>query len=225
MAQSKLQSSVIQPHVLSQGAAGGQQIKDLMTLLRRLGEPYYQLHLYQCLEAIELFQKLPRNQYRTGWVLNNIGRCYMEIVKYQEAEQYFNEALKLEPHRMDGIEYYSSCLWHLKKQVDLCYLAHQALEKSLFAPEAWIAVGNCFSLQKEHENAIKFFNRAIQLYTHNPYAHSLCGHEYVYNEDFTRAKKCFENALNLDLRHYNAWWGLGNINYKLEKYDKAQENF
>jgi anaphase-promoting complex subunit 3 len=85
------------------------------------------------------------------------------------------------------------------------------LEKSPFAPETWITVGNCFSLQKEHENALKFFNRAIQLNSNNAYAYSLCGHEYVYNEDLQKAKKCFETALNLDLRHYNAWWGLGTL--------------
>ena len=61
------------------------------------------------------------------------------------------------------MEYYSSCLWHLKKQVDLSYLASSALEKSVFAPEAWLILGNCFALQKEHENALKFFNRALQL--------------------------------------------------------------
>ena len=54
----------------------------------------------------------------------------------------------------------------------------------VFAPETWVVVGNCFSMQKEHENALKFFNRAIQLNPNNAYAHTLCGHEYVYNEDF-----------------------------------------
>jgi anaphase-promoting complex subunit 3 len=29
-------------------------------------------------------------------------------------------------------------------------------------PECWCVVGNCFSLQKEHETALKFFQRAIQ---------------------------------------------------------------
>jgi len=149
----------------------------------------------------------------------------MEIVKYAEAEKHFSEALRIEPYRLEGIEFYSSCLWHLKKQVELCYLAHNALEKSLFAPETWIAVGNCFSLQKEHEHALKFFGRAIQLNQHNPYAYSLCGHEHVYNEEFGKAKKMFENALNLDVRHYNAWWGLGNIAYKQEKYDQAMQHF
>ena len=35
----------------------------------------------------------------------------------------------------------------------------------------------------------------------------------------------FEMALNHDVRHYSAWWGLGNISYKQEKYDKAAESF
>lgn len=138
----------------------------------------------------------------------------MEIVKYQEAANFYEQAYRNQPHRTEGIEHYSSCLWHLKKQVQLCYLAHQSLEKSLFIPEAWIAVGNCFSLQKQHDQAINFFNRAIKLNPYNPYAYSLCGHEHVYNEDFPKAKKMFEQAINLDVRHYSAWWGQGNIAFK-----------
>ena len=86
-----------------------------------------------------------------------------EYVKYTEAEKYFEEAYHIEPYRLEGLEYYSSCLWHMKKQVELAHLAYTALEKSLFVPEAWIVFGNSYSLQKEHENALKFFNRAIQL--------------------------------------------------------------
>ncbi len=115
-----------------------------------------------------------------------MGRCEMEMSNYSQAESHFSEALRLEPYRLEGVEYYSVCLWHLKKQVELTYLAYNSLAKSVFAQESWIAVGNCFSLQKEHENSLTFFHRAIQLNSHNPYTHTLCGHEYVYNEDFTR---------------------------------------
>ena len=31
-------------------------------------------------------------------------------------------------------------------------------------PETWITVGNCFSLQKEHDNALKFFRRVTFLF-------------------------------------------------------------
>lgn len=40
-------------------------------------------------------------------------------------------------------------------------------------------MGNCFSLQKDHEAALKYFQRALQLDQYFTYAHTLCGHEYV----------------------------------------------
>ena len=46
------------------------------------------------------------------------------------------------------------------------------------------------------------------------YAYTLAGHELVSNEDYEKAKNYFKMALNVDQRHYNAWWGLGNIAYK-----------
>jgi Tfp pilus assembly protein PilF len=45
-----------------------------------------------------------------------------------------------------------------------------------------VVVGTCFSLQKEHDTALKFFRRAIQLDAYNAYAHTLAAHEHVANE-------------------------------------------
>ena len=104
--------------------------------------------------------------------------------KYVEAKKTYETMLKMEPYRLEGLEYYSTCLWHLKKQMDLCYISNYALERSLFAPETWCILGNCYSLQKEHETALKFFGRAIQLDVYFSYAHTLSGHEYIENEDF-----------------------------------------
>jgi tetratricopeptide (TPR) repeat protein len=202
-------------------AHGRNDIKDIVSLLKQLGIAYQNLCTFKCEEAIREFKKLPKNQYFTGWVLSMIGKSNFENFKYSEAEKYFNDSIRFEPYRLEGLEYYSTCLWHLKKQVELCWLANFALEKSLFAPETWCVVGNCYSLQKEHETALKFFNRAIQLNGNFAYAHTLCGHEYVANEDFETAKKCYQRALSADDRHYNAWWGLGNIYLKQEKYDQS----
>ena len=89
---------------------------------------------------------MSKNQYNTGWVLSSVAKCYFEMGKYQEAEKVYQKVLKVEPFRLEGLEYYSTCLWHLKKQVELCYLSNYALEKSLFAPETWCVIGNCYSL-------------------------------------------------------------------------------
>lgn len=64
---------------------------------------------------------------------------------------------------MEGLDFYSSVLWHLHKDVDLSLLAQELTAMDKTAPQAWFATGNCFSLQKEHDVAIKFFQRAIQV--------------------------------------------------------------
>ncbi|KAI8560277.1 hypothetical protein RHMOL_Rhmol04G0242800 [Rhododendron molle] len=45
------------------------------------------------------------------------------------------------------------------------------------APQSWCAMGNCYSLQKDHETALKNFQRAVRLNSRFAYAHTLCGHE------------------------------------------------
>eukprot|EP00826_Nyctotherus_ovalis_P059859 TRINITY_DN8361_c0_g4_i1.p1 TRINITY_DN8361_c0_g4~~TRINITY_DN8361_c0_g4_i1.p1 ORF type:complete len:321 (+),score=86.17 TRINITY_DN8361_c0_g4_i1:1391-2353(+) len=168
---------------------------------------------------------MPKSQYSTGWVLTQLGRALFESLRYTEAEKAYKEALSVDPCRLEGVEYYSTCLWHLKKHVDLCTLSNQVLKVSLFSPEAWCAVGNLFSLQKEHETALKYFKRAIQLSPHCAYAYTLSGHEYAANEDFDNARKCYQKAISCDERHYNAFWGMGNICLRQEKYDQAIQYF
>jgi anaphase-promoting complex subunit 3 len=50
-------------------------------------------------------------------------------------------------------------------------------------------VGNLFSMQKEHETALKHFQKAASIDPNFSYAYTLAGHELVANEDFEKAKK------------------------------------
>ena len=60
-------------------------------------------------------------------------------------------------------------------------------------------------MSQEHETALRFFQRALQLDPTFAYAYTLAGHEYFANEDFDNGMKCFRNAMRIDPRHYNAW--------------------
>jgi len=197
----------------------------ITSLLQQLATAYQSLTNYNCNEAIKLFEKLPKAQYNTAWTHINIGRALFETIRYTEAVKAYKQALTLEPYRIEGLEYYSTSLWQLRKVVDLCELANKALSVSLTIPETWCIVGNTFSLQKEHEIALRFFNRAIQLDPYFAYPYTLCGHEYVANEDFEQAKKYYEKAISCDEYHYNAYWGIGNVYLKQENYKQAVNYF
>ena len=123
------------------------------------------------------------------------------------------------------MEVYSTVLWFLKREHELCYLAQEMVALDRLAPQTWCVLGNCFSLQREFETAIKFFHRAIQVDPTFTYAYTLAGHEHVSNEDFDKATASFRDALRYDQRHYNAWYGLGTIYLKQEKYQLAEYHF
>jgi anaphase-promoting complex subunit 3 len=180
---------------------------------------------FRCREALQLFDTLPKTQHNTGWVLHQEGRAYFEMADYQNAQRCLEVMQRVEPYRMKGLELLSTVLWQLKKEVDLAHLAQRAVDFDRLSPEAWCVVGNCFSLQKEHETALVFFGRSLQLDPSFTYTHTLSGYEYMANEDFEKAMACFRNGIRSDERHYNAWYGMGAIYHRQEKYDLAEYHF
>ena len=198
---------------------------DVFNALRPIAEGMRHLAMYRCEEAINAFKQLPPQQYNTGYVLCAVAKAHAEMVEYSEAAKVFEEARSVSPQRLEGMDVYSTVLWHLKEEVKLSHLAQQVQELDRLAPQTWCVLGNCFSLQKEHETALKFFQRAIQIDPKYTYAYTLSGHEYFANEDFEKSMHCYRAALRLDARHYNAWYGLGTVYYRQEKFIMSEYHF
>jgi hypothetical protein len=83
----------------------------------------------------------------------------------------------VDPRQVDGLEYSSTCLWQLKKDVETGNLAVKCMQWERMKPQIWCIVGNAFSQQRDHDAAINFFKRAIAIDPGFCYAYSLCGHE------------------------------------------------
>jgi anaphase-promoting complex subunit 3 len=105
---------------------------------------------------------------------------------------------------LGDMEVYSTLLWHLQQNVQLSYLAQELMNINPQSPQAWIAVGNLFSLQKERSQALACFRRAAEMDPSCAYAYTLSGHESI-DEDLDKAIGFFQTALRADPRHYNAW--------------------
>lgn len=141
----------------------------LMNLLRDLGAGYLQLTQYDCPEAIETFSSVPSHHYSSSWVQSMIAKAHYETQNYEASAKIFQDIHKREPHRMHMMEIYSSVLWHLHKDVTLSALAQDLLAQDKRSPVTWCVSGNCFSLHKEHDMSIKFFERAVQVRLNDRY--------------------------------------------------------
>ncbi|ODQ66400.1 TPR-like protein, partial [Nadsonia fulvescens var. elongata DSM 6958] len=180
---------------------------------------------YECQKALHIFNNLSEFQRDTPWVLSKLGRIHFEVVSYAESRRYFERLRELDRTRIEDMEYYSTLLWHLHKDVDLSFLAHELIDIDRAAPQAWCAVGNSFSLQHDIELALKCFKRATQLDSSFAYAYTLQGHEFVSNDAFENAQDAFRLAIRANRRHYNAWYGLGMVYMKLGENESAGEHF
>ncbi|KAG6589947.1 Cell division cycle protein 27-like B, partial [Cucurbita argyrosperma subsp. sororia] len=198
---------------------------EILGLLRILGEGHRLSCLFRCQDALDVYLKLPYKHYSTGWVLSQVGKVYFELVDYLEADRAFSLARHASPHSLEGMDVYSTVLYHLKEDMKLSYLAQELISTDRLAPQSWCAMGNCYSLQKDHETALKNFQRAVQLNPRFAYAHTLCGHEYVALEDFENGIQSYQSALRVDSRHYNSWYGLGMIYLRQEKLEFSEHHF
>ena len=65
------------------------------------GHAYMALSSYECAKALQLFQRLPPNQYNTPWVLCLVGRAHFELADYTKSIQAFDEAHRLSPNNLE----------------------------------------------------------------------------------------------------------------------------
>ncbi|KAF2398216.1 TPR-like protein [Trichodelitschia bisporula] len=197
----------------------------LLTVLRNMGEGYFQVRRYQSTLALKALNALPKNQRDTHWVVSMMARCHYEMGSYKKAAEIFAKVMKMAPLRTEGMEMYSTALWHLKKESELGFLCHFLRDIDRLSPQTWCALGNYYSLTREHDKAVKCFSRATDTAPTFAYAWTLEGHEHVANEELDKALSAYRQATNVDPRHYNGWYGLGQVYEKLGDYGAAETNF
>ncbi|RMY68421.1 hypothetical protein D0863_07128 [Hortaea werneckii] len=212
-------------NALTEAQLEQQATASLLESFRHLALGYYSSARFDCPRAIAIFRGLPSAQRETPWVLAQLGKAYYESADYRNAEECFARLLKLQPSRTEDMEVYSTVLWHMKKDNALAFLCHTLRDQDFNAPETWCAVGNAFSLAREHEQAIAAFKRAVQVDERFAYAWTLMGHEYIANEEFDAALSCFRKSVSIDRRCYGGWYGLGKSYERMGKLEDAERHY
>ncbi|CAF1365172.1 unnamed protein product [Adineta steineri] len=200
-------------------------VENIINVFKLLGQGLQHLSQFECRQAIELFESISLKHLDTPWVLLRLANCYYHLHDYQKSSLIYRDLRTKFPYHIDGLEYYSTVLWHLKDDIALATLAHELTETDRKHPASWCASGNCLSLNHEYDKAIQAFKRAIQLAPECDYAYTLLGNEYSLIDELERAMACFRKAIQLNPRSYKAWNGVAMVYLKQEKFQSAEFHF
>lgn len=198
---------------------------ELSAVAETIARVHQHLANYECKQALEAISQLAHPHQATPDMLAAAARCQFELVDYKEAAAIYERLRKVDPYRMQDMECYSTVLWHLKREADLGFLAHELVNQDRRAWQAWVVMGNAFSLQQDPARAISCFERAVQINPNSAYAYTLQGHEFVAEEKLQSAQDAFRLALRADPFHYNAWYGLGTVFIKRDEPEWAEHHF
>lgn len=199
--------------------------KLVLALLRSFGSALRLLGEFQCSQAILELRSLPQRQRGTGWAQCMLGRAYYESAQYARAKKAFEEMRVVAPERMEGLEIYSSVLWHLRLNSELVHLSQEVLAYDKNSPQTWCVLANAVSAQRDHPRALLYLRKALQVDKHCIYAHALRGHECVSSGDLDAATASFREAISQDPRSYNAWYGLGTVFFQQQRHTVAEAHF
>ncbi|KAJ3048501.1 Anaphase-promoting complex subunit 23 [Rhizophlyctis rosea] len=149
------------------------------------------------------------------------GMSYYCVRDFDKAMGHFQKLHKRDPFRVDHMDIYSNTLYIRQRDVELAELAHQIFDIDRYRYESCLIVGNYYSIRREHDFAIMFFQRALKLNRNYIEAWTLIGHEYLELQNLAAAVAVYRKATVIKPSDYRAWYGLGCAYRMMSMHDMA----
>ncbi|VDN05838.1 unnamed protein product [Thelazia callipaeda] len=173
----------------------------------------FQLHR----NALEQYEKLSESGFpNMPYIMNKAATAMNNMQEHDMALQFFQKVRKADPYRVDQMHLYSDSLYVRGFRSELADLAHSFFRTHKFSWETCCIVANYYSLRGDHEKAVVFLQRSLNLNPNNSAAWTLIGHDIF--------------DLEADSHDYRGWYGLGQLydilkmpSYSLYYYQQAHK--
>lgn len=169
-------------------------------------------------------QAMPNSLY----IICELALTNYHLQRFDKALELFMLIRKHDPYRYEHMHTFSNIYYIRGMKQELSVLGHELHKTHKYKPETCCVLGNYYSMRGEHERAVIYFKRALQLNPSFLSAWTLMGHEYVEMKNTTAAVSAYRTAVDIQPRDYRAWYGLGQTyeilsmpHYALYYYSKA----
>ena len=137
------------------------------------------LELQSNKQALAKYTQLQDLFPESHYIVSQMALAHYNMRDFTEAQEAFERILQHDPFRLDNMDTYSNILYVQEHKMQLSVIAHSALKNEKYRPETCCIIGNYYSLKSQHEKAVLYFKRALQLNHQYLSAWTLMGHEYV----------------------------------------------
>ncbi|KAI0239151.1 Anaphase-promoting complex subunit 8 [Massospora cicadina] len=130
---------------------------------------------------------------------------------YALALPQFESAFRADAYLLDYADVFSHILFLLADLGRLGWLASRCVKVDRLRPETCCVVGNFYAAHRNHEKALSYFSRAIQLDGGFQTAWILAGHCLVELQNLSTATSAFSRAIAIRPKDYRAFVGLASV--------------
>ena len=145
--------------------------------------------------------------------LERVGRLKLNAREYADARVYFEKAIEADRVRIDSMTSHADT-------VDSSGTVSNDID--YYSPYyAYTGMGVIEDLNKQHQQAIWYYQKAMSLRPRSAPAESNLGYSYYLNEDLDQAERHFRRSISKDKSYSKAWRNLALIYVKNGKYSEA----
>jgi len=157
-----------------------------------------------------------------------LGLCYNEIGKFEEAVKYFNLSIQYFPELLQTHEIYYYKALALKKlgKFDEAILdLKEVVKQDPTNADAWTLKSNCHRAIGNYEEAIKSIDKALEVGPKNLLARKNKAAIYVIQGDSEEAQKILNESLNIIPIDFQSWGIKGEQLIELGNFEEALKCF
>jgi arylsulfatase A-like enzyme/Flp pilus assembly protein TadD len=135
-----------------------------------------------------------------------LGNIYFQAQRYQDAIQYFEQALGRKPDDSFAAINIALAYEAMGKFGEAEKFLLGYLEKGFSDPQFYFMLGNMNYIQKNYDRAIPYLEKCLASNTESGGSYSLLGAIYIVKDDLPRAEECLRKAFEINP-------GLNNLHY------------
>ncbi|NLH16434.1 MAG: tetratricopeptide repeat protein [Phycisphaerae bacterium] len=154
--------------------------------------------------------------------LVTLGNVYRKQGKSVEALTCWEKALAINPYRIDAFDGMAMVAMEKGDHTRAAELWGKALTLRPEVQEYRSYQAQALSRAGRHQHAIEVLEEELRRFPQSAMAHYLLGQEYMLIKDFSKAKSCYERAIEYAPNHTGAYYGLMTVCLRLKMNDEAK---